>query len=188
VASGRRQPGSDRGRPAIDWEQAYAYYAALPPERRSYEAVALEFGVSVRTVEKHGRLGGWRQRVRALEAQAAAELDRQLGQARTKQLADVQKLIEASFLSYAQQLRNGDVKIKAADLSRLVKLLVELWQEPLEAATAPAGPSRALAQPCAPEPSPEHKLAVLQALHDSGALDLPSESSDANQDAAEDAR
>jgi hypothetical protein len=188
VASGTRQPGSDRGRPALDWEQAYACYAALPAEARSYAAVAAEFGISVRTVEKHGRREAWRERVRELEAQAAVELDRQLGQARVKQLADVQKLIEASFLSYAQQLRNGDVQIKAADLSRLYKLLVELWQEPLEAATGPAGPSRAGAPPCAPEPSPEHKLAVLRALHDSGALDLPSESIDDDQDAEEDAR
>jgi hypothetical protein len=176
VASGRRQPGSDRGRPAIDWEQAYAYYAALPPERRSYEAVAVEFGVSVRTVEKHGRRGGWRERVRALEAQAAAELDRQLGQARVKQLADVQKLIEASLLSYAQQLRNGDVQIKAADLPRLFKLLLELWQQPLEPPAA-ATAARAVEQTAA-ERSPEHKLHVLRALHESGALDLPEESDD----------
>src|ERR671938_98760 len=88
-----RHPGSDRGRPAVDWEQAFAHYAALPPELRSYEAVAREFAVSVRTVEKHGRLGRWRERVRAIEAQATAELDAQLGQARAKQLADVEKLI-----------------------------------------------------------------------------------------------
>jgi hypothetical protein len=176
VASGRRQPGSDRGRPAIDWEQAYAYYAALPAERRSYEAVAAEFGVSVRTVEKHGRLGGWRRRVRELEAQAAVELDRQLGQARVKQLADMQKLIEASLLSYAQQLRNGDVQIKAADLPRLYKLLLELWQQPEE---LPAAAALGAAQSSL-ERSPEHKLHVLRALHESGALDLPDLTFDPN--------
>jgi hypothetical protein len=187
VASGKRQPGSDRGRPALDWERAYAFYAALPGERRSYAAVAERFGVSVRTVEKHGRQEGWRQRVRELEAQAAVELDRQLGQARVKQLADVQKLIEASFLSYAQQLRNGDVQIKAADLPRLVKLLVELWQEPLEQVVSPAAPAPAAAQAALGECSPEHKLAVLRALHESGALDLPSESPD-DHDSEEEAR
>jgi hypothetical protein len=178
VASGERQPGSDRGRPVIDWKQAYAFYAALPAESRSYAAVADQFGVSVRTVEKHGRQEGWRQRVRELEAQAAVELDRQLGQARVKQLADVQKLIEASFLSYAQQLRNGDVQIKAADLPRLVKLLVELWQEPLEQAVSPTAPAAAAAQAASGECSPEHKLAVLRALHESGVLDLPDQPND----------
>jgi hypothetical protein len=168
MADSARKPGSDRGRAAIDWEAAFAYYAALPPERRSYDAVAREFAVSVRTVEKRGRLGRWRERVRAIEAQAGAELDRQLGQARVKQIADVEKLIEASFLTYAQQLRNGDVQIKAADLPRLVKLLLDLWQEP-------AAPEPALTASAArPVPSAvrslEHKLEVLRALHESGAL------------------
>lgn len=49
AARDSRQPGSDRGRPACDWEQAFVYWAALPPERRSYAAVAAEFGVSART-------------------------------------------------------------------------------------------------------------------------------------------
>jgi hypothetical protein len=123
----------------------------------------------VRTVEKHGRMGGWRERVRAIEAQAGAELDRQLGQARVKQLADVERLIEASFVTYAQQLRNGDVQIKAGDLPRLVKLLLELWQEPAE----PAGPTAyGAARPptAAAARSHQHKLEVLRALHESGAL------------------
>ena len=51
-----RQPGSDRGRPAIDWEAAFVYYASpARPGARSYQAVADQFGVSVRTVERHGR-------------------------------------------------------------------------------------------------------------------------------------
>jgi hypothetical protein len=169
MADSARKPGSDRGRAALDWEAAYAYYAALPPERRSYDAVAREFAVSVRTVEKRGRLGRWRERVRTIEAQAGAELDRQLGQARVKQIADVEKLIEASFLTYAQQLRNGDVQIKAADLPRLVKLLLDLWQEPAAPEPALTG-SAARTVPSATERSLGHKLEVLRALHESGAL------------------
>ena len=50
MAEGVGRGGSDLGRPAIDWEQAFAFYASLPAERRSYQAVADKFGVSVRTV------------------------------------------------------------------------------------------------------------------------------------------
>ena len=39
-----RQPGSNRGRPALDWNQAFLYYAALPPEQRDYATVAAELG------------------------------------------------------------------------------------------------------------------------------------------------
>ena len=165
-----RRAGSDRGRPALDWEQAFAYYAALPPEQRSYGAVARKFGVSVRTVEKHGRLRGWRERVRAIEAEAGAELDRQLGESRVKTLADVQKLIEASYLTFAQQLRNGDVKIKAADLPRLAKLQLELWQQAAELAAADQNPP-APAAAAAEGRSFEDKRAVLRALHEAGALE-----------------
>jgi hypothetical protein len=173
MASPTRRPGSDRGRPAIDWEQAFAHYAALPPERRCYEAVAVEFGVSVRTVEKHGRRERWRERLRGIEAQAAAELDKTLGQARAKQLADVEKLIEASFVLYAQQLRNGDVQIKATDLPRLVKLLLELWEEPGEAAAAPVEAVPLVEDPLSERRSLERKLEVMRALHESGALGAP---------------
>jgi hypothetical protein len=165
-----RKPGSDRGRPVLDWEQAFAYYAALPPELRSYGAVAREFAVSVRTVEKHGRHGRWRERVRAIEAEAGAELDRQLGASRVKTFADVQKLIEASYLTYAQQLRNGDVKIKAADLPRLAKLQLELWQQAAELAAAPASTAPP-AESGAHAAGFEHKLEVLRALQESGALE-----------------
>ena len=86
----------------------------------------------------------------------------------------MQKLIEASLLSYAQQLRNGDVQIKAADLPRLYKLLLELWQQPEEL------PTRAAVGTGPLERSPEHKLHVLRALHESGVLDLPDLTFDPN--------
>jgi hypothetical protein len=125
-----RKPGSDRGRAAIDWEAAFAYYAARPAETRSYAAVASRFGVSPRTVERHGLEGRWRERVAAIEAEAAREADRQLGRARSEQLADFQRLIEASFVTYAKQLASGQVRVTASDLVGLIKISLQLWGEP----------------------------------------------------------
>jgi transposase len=170
VASVARRPGSDLGRPIVDWEAAFAHYAALPPETRSYKAVSAEFGVSVRTVERRGRLGRWRERVRGIEAQAAAEGDRQRGQARAEQLADVEKLIQASFVQYAQQLRSGDVRISATDLGRLFNLLQQLWGEPDPPSAASVSVERRSEDPPSKARSVEHKLEVVRALHDSGAL------------------
>lgn len=125
-----RKPGSDRGRPVIDWEAAFALYASLPAEARSYAAVADRCGVSRRTVEKHGQAGRWRERVAEIEADAGRQADQQLGRARAEQLADFHKLIEASCVSYARQLASGRVKITAADLVGLIKVSLQLHGEP----------------------------------------------------------
>jgi hypothetical protein len=130
VASPSRQPGSDRGRAAIDWEAAFAYFASLPPEARSYGTVATSFGVSRRTVETHGRRGGWHERVAAIEADAARHADERLGRARADQLADFHRVIEASCVAYARQLASGQVKVTASDLVGLIKISLQLWGEP----------------------------------------------------------
>jgi hypothetical protein len=125
-----RQPGSDRGRPLIDWQEAFAYFASLPPESRSYGAVAAHFRISKRTVEAHGHRESWRERVAAIEADAARQADEQLGRARADQLADFHKLIEASCVAYARQLASGQVKVTASDLVGLIKISLQLWGEP----------------------------------------------------------
>src|SRR5436190_13939745 len=97
-----RQPGSNRGRPALDWNQAFLYYAGLPPEQRDYAAVAAEFGVSVRTVERHGRKERWRERARELDREASRTAAARLVEERAATLTDFERLVEASLLGYAQ--------------------------------------------------------------------------------------
>ena len=164
-----RRPGSDRGRPALDWSAAFLFYAALPTERRSYGAVAAEFGVSVRTVERHGREERWRERAAEIDREAAATAAARLADQRASTLTDLEKLVEASLVGYAQKLREGRVRLTAADLPRLHKLLRELWQEPEGRAGEPSEP-----QPVREELDPvEHKRQVLQALHEAGVLERP---------------
>jgi hypothetical protein len=160
-----RKPGSDRGRPAIDWEQAFVYYASLPRESRTYQLVADAFAVSRRTVENHGRLEHWAERIGAIEVEAAAKADGELGRAWAERIADIDRLVEASFLTYAQQLRSGAVRITASEFVGLAKLLLHLHGEPGERIelTVEASPRR-------PQPSPERMLEVVRALQDSGAL------------------
>jgi hypothetical protein len=162
-----RKPGSDRGRPALDWDQAFLYYAALPPEQRSYAAVAAEFGVSPRTVERHGRSERWRERARELDREASRTAAARLVEERAARLNDLERLVEASFVGIAQKLREGTLRLSAADLPRLHKLLRELWQEP---PPEPSEPSPA--EPGGEQPaSLEHKLQVLQALQEAGLLE-----------------
>jgi hypothetical protein len=103
-----QRPGG--GRPGVDPEEAFRFYASRSAPERSYRAVGERFGISARTVERYGREGGWRERLQAIDRHAQSELDETLGLERARQLADVKKLIDASFVSYARQLASGDVR------------------------------------------------------------------------------
>jgi hypothetical protein len=173
-----RKPGSDRGRPALDWEQAFLFYAALPPERRDYAAVADEFGVSPRTVERHGRSERWRERARELDREASRTAAARLVEERAARLNDLERLVEASFVGIAQKLREGTLRLSAADLPRLHKLLRELWQEPAPELSEPSPAEPGGEQPA----SLEHKLQVLQALQEAGLLEQHEGQQDRDQD------
>jgi hypothetical protein len=160
-----RKLGSDHGRPLIDWHQAFFFYAGLPPEERGYGLVAEEFGVSVRTVERHGRIERWKERARELDQSAAAAAAERLREQRTEKLLGVEKLIDASYLTYATQLRDGKVRISPADLPRLHKLRTDLWTEADQPIAETAEP-----ETVAPIDPAEHKLQVLRALDAAGVL------------------
>jgi hypothetical protein len=124
-----RPAGSERGRPSIDWEHAFQYYASLADPERSYQAVAAQFGVSVRTVEKHGRVDAWKERLARVRADAAERADALLARQHAEKLHETELLIDATLTSFAQQLRAGSVRVPASDLARLFKLRDELWAQ-----------------------------------------------------------
>jgi hypothetical protein len=163
---GGRQPRSERGRAAIDWEQAFAFYAALSAPSRSYAAVAAEFGVSVRTVETHGRGEGWRERLRAIEREAARATDDSVREAKVGQLQKLLKLIDASLIGYADKLRQGEVRMTPADLERLHRL----WRE-LGAELGEQGDTEPFKPAAPPDRTPAHRRAVVEALEQCGALE-----------------
>ena len=107
----------------------FQFYASLPDPERSYRAVADEFAVSVRTVEKHGRAGQWKDRLARVRAEAAEQADAALAQQRAEKLRETELLIDAAMTSFAQQLRAGSVRVSPADVTRLFKLRDELWTQ-----------------------------------------------------------
>lgn len=166
MMAAERAPGSGRGRPGCDWEEAFAFWAALPNEQRTYAAVAAKFGVSVRTVERRGREGGWRERLQAINTSAAATTDLRIGEAKAKTVGQMLKLLEATLVAYAENVRHGQLRTAPADLERMFKLLHVLHAE-LETPTVRAGHTPALAA----VRTVEHAAAVVQALAESGALE-----------------
>lgn len=163
-----RSPASNRGRPTIEWEEAFGYYASLPDRERSYQAVAEHFQVSTRTVERHGREKRWKERLSRIKADAAEAADQRIAHARAEKLAELELLIDASMTSYAQQLRAGSVKVVPGDLLRLFKLREELWaQEAVERGTRSA---REAADED-PEDAEQRKRELVAALEEAGAFE-----------------
>jgi hypothetical protein len=159
------EPGSNSGRASVDWEAAFAFYASLPAGERSYGKVAARFAISPRTVERHGRLGGWKQRLREIGERAAAATDQSLADARAEEVRKMARLIEASLVGYAEKLRAGQVRMTPADLERLHKLSRQLSDEVEQPAQTRPGEEEP------PPRTPEHVAAVVRALKETGALD-----------------
>jgi hypothetical protein len=138
----------------------------LPPAERSYQAVADEFGVSVRTVETHGRDEQWKARLHAIRAETRARTAEELIEGRVEEIHKLRRLIDASLVSYAEGLRNGKMPTSPADLERLNRLSLALIEE----ATAPhVVPDADEDEP--PERTIEQTSAVLDALAEPGALE-----------------
>lgn len=163
-----RRPGSNHGRARIDWEQAFLFYASLPPQQRDYQTVAEKFAVSRRTVERHGRQDHWNQRARELDRESLRAAAERLRDERVDKLLDTEKLIEASCLSYANQLVAGTVKITPNHLAKLFALRERIWTlqdeetfDQLEQVT----PRDVAIDPL------ERKVQVLRALEEAGVLD-----------------
>ncbi len=157
--------GSKRGKTSVDWEAAFAYYAALPPGERSYAAVGVHFNVSPRTVETHGRTGGWKQRLRAIDAETAARTVDVLSDARVEEVHKLRRLIEASLITYAERLRDG-MRMSPADLERLNRLSLALIDETTNPRLRPSTDEH-----ITDARRPEHTAAVLDALEEIGALE-----------------
>jgi hypothetical protein len=157
---------SQRGaRAAIDWEAAFAFYAGLAPAERSYAAVAAEFGVSVRTVETHGRSERWKERLLEIAAETRRRTVDALVEDRVEEIEKLRRLIDASLVGYAANLRSG-MRMSPADLERLNRLSVLLIEEATSPRHTPDGDGHER-----PERTTEHATAVLNALAETGALE-----------------
>jgi hypothetical protein len=161
AAEGNRKRGA---RAAIDWEAAFAFYAALPPAERSYAAVAAKFAISVRTVETHGRSEQWKARLRQIKEETRSRIADALTEARVEEIEKLRRLIDASFVAYAEALRNG-MRMSTADLERLNRISLGLLEEVNAFQLASNEPERP------PDRTAEHASAVLDALAETGELE-----------------
>ena len=163
-----RRPGCDRGRAAIDWQKAFLYYVSLSAERRDYQTVADKFKVSRRTVERHGRQERWKHQAQELDRESVRAAAGRIRDKRAEKLVDTEKLVDATYLSYANQLVAGKVKVTPTHLATLFQLREQIW-DLVDAETALQPPEPA--QPVDAIDPIERKLQVLRALEDAGVLE-----------------
>jgi hypothetical protein len=174
-----RKPGSNLGHAATDWNAAFLTYAALSPDKRSYRAVADQLGSgdepgpSDRTVERHGRERNWKARAAAIDREAQQIAAARLANERAGKLGDVEKLVDATFVYFAGQIRDSKIKMNAGDLRRLHDLRSELWAEQPD----PTDTTEPATQATPVDPT-ERKLEVLRALRDAGVLTAADQDSD----------
>ena len=157
------------GRPAMDREEGFVYFASLPDGRRTYRAVAERFGVSVRTVERHGREGGWRERVQRHKRDAARTVDEELTGKQVDALFAYMRLIEKTTDRYDEHLDADKVKLTPSDLGRMISYHQQVGDR-LETLAQSNPVGQRIAAPT-DEQRLEHKLDVLRNLVRAGQLD-----------------
>jgi len=110
--------------------------------------------------------------VREIEADAACQVNKQLGRVRAEQLADFHRLIEASCVTYARQLASGQVRVTASDLVGLIKVSLQLYGEPTSRVELVTGSAEWTALRTrileALAPYPDAQLALSQAIEEDG--------------------
>lgn len=129
--------------------------------------MADEFEVSRRTVERHGRQERWKQQAQELDRDSARQAAGRIRDTRAEKLVDTEKLVDATYLRYANQLVAGQVKVTPSHLATLFQLREQIWDRvDVEMAVQPEPPPG----PSDPTESIERKLQVLRALEEAGVL------------------
>jgi len=103
-------------------EEAFAYFASLRAEERSYATVAERFGVNLTTVKRWGTKSKWRERVAKREVvvarRAADRIEEKEVAGRTRQL----KVLEVALVKLVNAIAEGTVRGSYGDLERLLRL------------------------------------------------------------------
>jgi hypothetical protein len=113
-----RKPGG--GSPRIDWDAAFAYYAAEPT--RTYAEVAETFNVSTTSVAKHSKAERWADKREAIQSQARERAGEKIVRSRAERIADTIELVDLVRQKLLADVKAGELDAKLGDAAPLVKL------------------------------------------------------------------
>lgn len=118
--------------PRVNWEAAWAYYAALPPERRQFSAVAARFGVSDTAVRKQAIARGWLERIREVDTRTRGKVENVIVRDRAREITKTLEIIALAESELLGRPRAGGAEVRLADLPALVRLRELLLGEATE--------------------------------------------------------
>ncbi len=102
-------------------EKAFEYYFALG-EKRSYQKVSQQFGVSLSTVKLWGKSFRWKERIRERDVQVAREVaTRTLNDEVSRRERSLQ-IVQLALVQLAKAIAEGKVKMTLGDVDKLIRL------------------------------------------------------------------
>jgi hypothetical protein len=114
-------------RTKIDWDQAFAAWAADPT--LGYEGVARRFGVSGAAVRKHARAERWQERAEKLRARV---VEREVERTIEEFHAEARRLGHELLAALRQDLLAGKERPKPSDFLGIVKAMQLVYGEATE--------------------------------------------------------
>ena len=106
--------------------EAFELYYTMGLDR-SYEKVALEFGVSVGTVTRWGKHFNWRERVKERDSENAKRLATITDNTVIEDKLNYRKILKASIATYVNGLKDGTIVVdNVKDFATLLKLDLDL--------------------------------------------------------------
>lgn len=102
-------------------KRAFEHYYALG-EKRSYQHVAEQMGVSPSTVKLWSRSFDWRRRIHERDAQIARTVADRVIQSGIEEHDRNRKIVTMALMKLAKGIAEGKVKMQMGDLDRLIRL------------------------------------------------------------------
>lgn len=124
--------GHGKGRPKINWDEAFAYFCELEPQERSYGRVAERFEVSDSAVRKHAAPERWEERARELDKRALSRALAKLETNRTNRITSILVTAQKVAVEVLRQVESGVLRPTIPDLVAIGRLAELVEGEPTE--------------------------------------------------------
>jgi len=100
--------------------RAFEIYASAAG--RTYQEVAREMGVSVRTIKSWAKAHSWKRRIQERDAGIARRVADQALQSGVDERLRHQKIVHMAVVRLAKAIADGKVRMQMGDLDRLIRL------------------------------------------------------------------
>lgn len=101
-------------------KEAFEYYYSL--DKRSYERVSKEFGVSLRSVYKWANQYNWQERITQRDLEVSKKFEKKVVTEIVNEKANYRKMVKLAIGKVLNDIRDDKLDYKIQDLDRLIRL------------------------------------------------------------------